>query len=229
VSGVFVTGTDTGVGKTFVAASLAAASLAAGYSVRARKPLLSGLDDALDDGVLPDHVLLEAACGAIEPAEMIAPITFGPSVSPHLAAAQAGVSIDISAMLSGIRTAGKAADRLIVEGAGGWRVPITGSYGFRELAVDLSLPVVVAARPGLGTINHSLLTIESVRASGLDVRCVVFGPWPQAPCSMELDNIATVERLGDVAVATLPLIDHLDPEAFAAAGAGLPLDEIFRS
>jgi len=229
VSGIFVTGTDTGVGKTFVAASLAAGSLAAGYSVRARKPLLSGLDDAFAEGVPPDHQLLAAACGGVEPANIIAPITFGPSVSPHLAAQQAGVDIDIPDMLAGIRAAGAAADRLIVEGAGGWRVPITGSYGFRELAADLALPVVVAARPGLGTINHSLLTIESIRAAGLEVRCVIFGPWPQAPNSMELDNIATVELLGDVAVATLPQIDHQDAEAFAAAGADLPLEEIFRS
>ena len=229
MSGVFVTGTGTGVGKTFVAASMAAGSLAAGYSVRTRKPLLSGLDDSFDEGVPPDHMLLAAACGDIEPADVIAPITFGPSVSPRLAAVQAGVAINTPAMLNGIRAAGEAADRLIVEGAGGWRVPITGSYGFRELAVDLALPVVVAASPGLGTINHSLLTIEAVRAAGLDVRCVVFGPWPQAPNSMELDNIETVRRLGDVAVATLPQIDHRKPQEFAAAGAELPLSEIFRN
>lgn len=227
MSGVFVTGTDTGVGKTFVAASMAAACLAAGHSVRVRKPLLSGLDDAPFDGVPPDHVLLADACGGIEPAEAIARYTFGPSVSPHLAAEQDGVAIDVPSILADIRAAGAAADRLIVEGAGGWRVPITGAYGFSELASDLALPVVVAARPGLGTINHSLLTVESVRAAGLEVRCVIVGPWPHDPGTMELDNIATIERLGEVRVAIMPHVEHVNRGAFAAAGAGLPLDAIF--
>jgi len=225
MAGVFVTGTDTGVGKTFLTAALAAGSRLQNQSVCVRKPLLSGLDEPTGDGPPHDHLLLALASGC-EP-NAIAPLRFGPAVSPHLAAELAGVEVDRQKMLDDLKSDGATADRLIVEGAGGWRVPISGEFGFRELAVELGLPVVIAARPGLGTINHSLLTIESVRAAGLYVSCVVFGPWPQEPDAMQADNIATVERLGEVSTATLQFINHSNVAEFEHAGTRLPLRQIF--
>ncbi len=225
MAGVFVTGTDTGVGKTFLTAALAAGSLQQGRTVCVRKPLLSGLDEPTGDGPPHDHLLLGLASGC-EP-NAIAPLRFGPAVSPHLAAALAGVEVDQHKMVADLKRDQSAADRLIVEGAGGWRVPISGAFGFRELAVELGLPVVIAARPGLGTINHCLLTIESVRSAGLHVSGVVFGPWPDQPNQMQADNIATVQRLGEVTTTTLPFINHLNIAEFDHAGANLPLDEIF--
>ena len=227
MTAIFTTGTDTGAGKTFVTAALAAASVNDGFRTKVRKPLLSGVDEPTGSGPEHDHHLLAAAVRHSETAEVIAPLRFGPAVSPHLAAAQAGVEIDTDTLVADIRAAASGCDRLIVEGAGGWRVPISGALGFRELAVELGYPVVIAARPGLGTINHSLLTIESVRAAGLDVRCVVFGPLGSAPSPMETDNIETVSQLGEVPVAVLPFIDHNDHGAFVAAGSTMPLDSIF--
>ena len=94
----------------------------------------------------------------------------------------------------------------------------------RDLAVALGLPVVVAARPGLGTISHTLLTLEAARAAGLDVRAVVLTPWPAEPGAIERSNRATIAAEGDVAVAVLPVAE-LAPAALAAAGAALPLED----
>lgn len=111
---------------------------------------------------------------------------------------------------------------LILEGVGGFAVPLTPGYLVRDLAVDLELPVVVAARPGLGTINHTLLTVEAIRAAGLWLAGTVMTPWPADPSPLEASNRATVERLGGVAVSTL---EATDPGSIAAAGARLPLAE----
>lgn len=219
--GIFVTGTDTGVGKTVLAAALCAALRADGVRVGAFKPVVTGTDEA-EPGVPSDHALL-GACAGVDPAA-VAPLTFGPAVSPHLAAQLAGTTIDTDAVLAAARAAGDACDALVAEGVGGLLVPLSQTLSVRDVAVALGLPVVVAARPALGTINHTLLTLEAARAAGLDVRAVVVGPWPAQPSTMERSNVASIAALGDVAVATLPHV-ALEPGALAAAGAALPYRE----
>jgi dethiobiotin synthetase len=114
---------------------------------------------------------------------------------------------------------------LIAEGVGGLLVPLTSDgYLVRDLVVALGLPAVVVARPGLGTINHTLLTLEAARSAGIEVRGVVITPWPEAPTPMEASNRATIAALGEVEVAALPRVPSFTPEALAAAGATLPLD-----
>jgi dethiobiotin synthetase len=110
----------------------------------------------------------------------------------------------------------------VCEGVGGLMVPITPGYLVRDLAIDLELPVVVAARTGLGTINHTLLTVEAARSAGLRVAGVVMTPWPDEPAQIERSNRETIERLGAVSVSGLP---HTDRERLAEAGASLPLDD----
>ena len=100
-------------------------------------------------------------------------------------------------------------------------VPITPGYLIRDLAIDLGLPLVIAARTGLGTINHTLLTLEAARAVALDVRAVVLTPWPEAPSALERSNRTTIEHLGGVAVRTLARIERPDVDLLAAAGAAL--------
>ena len=214
--GLFVTGTDTGVGKTVVAAAVAAALAARGERVAVHKPVVTGIDDP---GPL-DHELLGAAAGA-DP-ERVAPHRYGPAVSPHLAAEWAGETLDLPTMTAAARAAADGADVVVVEGVGGLLVPLSPVASIRDYAVELGLPLVVAARPGLGTINHTLLTLEAARAAGLRVAAVVLTPWPDAPSAMEESNRATIARLGDVEVATLPRVEV--PDGLAAAGAGLPLD-----
>jgi dethiobiotin synthetase len=154
----------------------------------------------------------------------VAPQHFGLAASPHLAAQLAGATIDVPALIAHGRATGAACEALVAEGVGGLLVPLGGGWSVRDTARELGLPVVVAARPGLGTINHSLLTLEAARAAGLDVRAVVFGPWPAQPSTMERSNLETVATLGAVEVATLPRLPGPDAAALAAAGSALPLD-----
>ena len=223
--GLFVTGTDTGVGKTVVAGAIVAALRARGERVAAYKPVVTGLDEPADPRWPRDHELLSAAAGAS--AEAVAPHAFGPPVSPHLAAELAGVALDFEAMVTAASAAAAEARAgvLVAEGVGGLLVPLTPAHSVRDLAVALGLPLIVAARPGLGTISHTLLTLESARAAGLTVAGVVMTPWPDQPSVMEHSNRATVARLGGVDVATLAQRRDGSPPTLAAGGAQLPLAE----
>ena len=214
--GVFVTGTDTGVGKTVVAASIVTTLRARGEPVRAFKPVVTGTDEP-DPDWPADHELLAQAAG-MEPRD-VTPVTFGPPVSPHLAAELACMRIEPADLVAHARALG---EPLVAEGVGGLLVPLTTGYSVRDLAVDLGLPLVIAARPSLGTISHTLLTVEAARVVGLGLVGVVMTPWPEAPSPVERSNRATVERLARVPVAGLP---PTDPGSLAAAGATLPLDD----
>lgn len=232
--GLFVTGTDTGVGKTILSAALAAAMTADGERVRAFKPVVTGLDattaasaDPPGAGAAhpagawpPDHVLL-AAAAEMDP-EDVAPLRFGPAVSPHLAAHLQETPIDPRMLLENARASAAAGTVLVAEGVGGLLVPLAEDYSVCDLAADLGLPLLIAARPGLGTINHTLLTLRAARAAGLDVLAVVLTPWPAQPSAMELSNSETIARLGEVDVVTLGAVEAPVPAALARAGEGLP-------
>ena len=217
--GLFVTGTDTGAGKSVVAAAICAALAARGERVAAFKPVVTGTDDPPGEWP-PDHELLAAATG--QPPEEVAPLRFGPAVSPHLAAELAGAAIDPAKFVAAARRAREWADVLVCEGVGGLLVPFSATYSVRDLAADLAFPLVVAARPGLGTINHTLLTVEAARAAGLRVAGIVMTPWPVEPDAMTSSNRATVEALAGVHVSGLA---PTAPGDLAAAGADLPLDD----
>ena len=221
--GLFVTGTDTGVGKTVVSAAIVATLRDRGDAVRALKPLITGLDDPPDPVWPPDHELLARVSGH-EPDE-VKLLGYGPAVSPHLAAELAGVPVRPGALEQGIRAAVRAGEVLVVEGVGGLLVPLAPGYDIRALAAALGLPLVVVARPGLGTINHTLLTVEAARAVGLEVRGVVMGPWPEEPGEMLASNRETIQALAGVAVSVLPLVAEPSVAALATAGSGLPLDD----
>ncbi|MEA2412295.1 MAG: dethiobiotin synthetase [Thermoleophilaceae bacterium] len=219
--GLFVTGTDTGVGKTVLAASIVAALRARGERVRPLKPVLSGLDEPSDPAWPPDHELL-ARAGGVDP-DTVAILRYGPAVSPHLAAALKGEPIDPRALRQQIEATANNGETVVVEGVGGLLVPLAPGYDVRCLARDLDLGVVIAARPGLGTINHTLLTLEAARRAHLDVVSVVLTPWPEVPTTIERSNRDSIAGLGAVPVATLPLVARATPEHLAAAGATLPL------
>lgn len=220
--GLFVTATDTGVGKTVVAAAIVAALRARGKRVAAFKPVVTGTDEPADPDWPPDDALLAAAAGMR--AEDVTPARFGPPVSPHLAARLAGTQLDAAALRAAFAGRAAEADAVIAEGVGGLLVPLAPDYLVRDFAVDLGLPLVIAARPGLGTINHTLLTLETARAAGLRVAGVVMTPWPDRPSAMEEDNRATIARLGAVDVSMLPALPRADVALLAQAGATLPLD-----
>jgi dethiobiotin synthetase len=214
---VFVAGTGTEVGKTVVAAAIARTLAAEGRRVAVFKPAVTGLDDYAANGPTaerPDHELLRLASGSEQSDEEIAPYRYGPPASPHLAAAQAGEEIEPPRLLESARAAGAGADVLVCEGVGGLLVPLARSYLVRDLAVDLRLPLVIAASPGLGTINHTLLTLEAARSAGLEVTAVVLTPWPDEPTPIEESNRETIAALGEVEIRTLPPLDLSRPEAW---------------
>ena len=201
-----------------MSAVVCAALAAAGERVAAFKPAVTGLDDPPGEWP-PDHELLAGVANAGQSAEDVAPLRFGPPVSPHLAAELAGTRIEPAELLAAARAEGERADALVCEGVGGLMVPLTTGYLVRDLAVDLGLALVIAARPGLGTISHSLLTIEAARAAGLDPRAVVLTPWPDEPSAVERSNRETVAALGGVEVHVLP---HVTPGTLAEAASRLP-------
>lgn len=219
--GIFVTGTGTEVGKSVVAASVCAALAARGERVAAFKPAVTGLDEPWGDWP-PDHELLAGAATAGQSPADVAPHRFGPALSPHYAAELAAETIEPALLVAAARRAGAGANALVCEGVGGLLVPITPGYLVRDLAVDLGLPVIVAAATGLGTINHTLLTVEAARAAGLGVAGVVMTPWPAEPAPIEASNRAAIERLGDVPVSGLPRTNR---SSLTAAARSLPLDD----
>jgi len=207
LEGIFVTGTGTEVGKTVVAAVAANSLAASGRSVAVFKPAVTGLDEPGE----ADHELLRRASGSSQSDEEIAPYRYGPPASPHLAAEMAGEQIDPARVLAGASAAAAGAEAFVCEGVGGLLVPLAPGYLVRDLAVELELPLAIAAAPSLGTINHTLLTIEAARAAGLRVAVVVLTPWPDSPSAIEESNRATIAELGEVRVETLPRLDLEDP------------------
>jgi dethiobiotin synthetase len=214
VRGVFVTGTGTEVGKTVVAATIARTALGHGERVGVFKPAVTGLDE----GGEPDHALLRRAASSSQLDDQVAPYQYGPPVSPHLGAELAGETIDPARLRAAARAAAEGADVLVVEGVGGFLVPLTLGYLVRDLARDLALPVAIAGPPGLGAINHTLLTIEAVRSVGLEAAAVVLTPWPQDPGPIERSNREAIERLGQVRVDALPRLELTDPESWPELG-----------
>jgi dethiobiotin synthetase len=205
--GVFVTGTGTEVGKTVVAAAIARTLAAKGKRIAVFKPAVTGLDE----GTETDHALLRRASGSSQSDEQIAPYRYGPPASPHLAAAMAGEEINPERLRQAAQVAAENADAIVCEGVGGLLVPLSPTYLVRDLAANLGYPVVVAAAPGLGTINHTLLTLEAARAVGLQVAAVVLTPWPEEPTEIETSNRETIAALGNTPVLTLPPFDLADP------------------
>jgi dethiobiotin synthetase len=241
LAGVFVTGTGTEVGKTVVAAALAQTLAREGKRVAVFKPAVTGLDEPPADGPQtsaiwtpaahrppPDHELLRIAAGSTQSDEEIAPYRYGVPASPHLAAAMAGGEIEPARLLEAARAAARGADALVCEGVGGLLVPLAGRvsppmgdevelpYLVRDLAADLGYPLVIVAAPGLGTINHTLLTVESARAAGLEVAGVVLTPWPDEPTAIELSNRETIAALAALEVQTLPRLDLAAPATWPA-------------
>lgn len=216
--GLFITGTDTGVGKTILSAALVAAITAAGEPVRAYKPVITGMDEP--PGAWPrDHELLADMAG-MKP-NQVAPYRYGPAVSPHLAASMAGQRIAPADLIEAARALAQQGT-LIVEGVGGLLVPLAGDFTVGDLAVELGLPLLIAARPGLGTINHTLLTLQAARAIGLQVSAAVLTPWPDQPSAMERSNRATIATLGQVEVETLVNAASANRVDLACAGDTLP-------
>ncbi len=212
--GVFITGTDTGVGKTFVGTRLAAWLAGRGLQVRPRKPVESGCP-CLKGGLLPqDALAYHQAVGGMEPLERICPYRFEAALSPERAARLAGVELRLAELVAACLDGVGAEDFLLVEGAGGFYSPLAADGLNADLAVALGLPVLLIAADRLGAIHQVLVTAEAIARRGLTLAGVVLN----RVCGETvpgLDNGADLQRWLSRSVVTWP---HLDAGAPTPAG-----------
>ena len=217
--GWFVTGTDTGVGKTLIAAALTRALVARGLRVAVMKPVASGSEPTAAGPRNSDALTLMAAANVTAPYEVVNPYCFLPPISPHIAAREAGVVIDLALLRSRFDALAEAADCVIVEGAGGWLAPLGDGAAMADLAATLRLPVLLVVGLRLGCLNHALLTRESLATRG-----TAFAGWIANGIEPHFEradeNLATLAaRFGAPPLACVPFLDRSDaaPELHSAA------------
>jgi dethiobiotin synthetase len=218
--GLFVTGTDTGVGKTFVACGLAAALSRSGADVGVMKPVASGCRRAPGAGrrglASGDAEALSRASGAGDPPALVTPFAFEPPISPDQAARLARRPIALDRVEAAFRALAGRHDVMLVEGVGGLLVPLGPGATVAEMALRLGLPLLVVARDGLGTLNHTLLTLDTARRRGLRVSAVVLNRADRRrPGLPERLNPATLRREAGVPVLG-PLPRGAGPASFRA-------------
>ncbi|MBI4995584.1 MAG: dethiobiotin synthase [Rhodocyclales bacterium] len=208
----FVTGTDTGVGKTFATCALLHAGRKQGLQVLGMKPVAAGVDD---HGRNDDVERLIAASSIAAPRELVNPYCFDAAAAPHIAAAVEGRSIDPQHIAAAARDLAAGADLLLVEGVGGFRVPLGHDVDTADLAVRLGLPVILVVGLRLGCLNHALLTSEAIRSRGLKLAGWIANdidpamPWRE-------ENIAALrERISAPLLGFVPWQDDADPAAAA--------------
>jgi dethiobiotin synthetase len=191
--GCFVTGTDTGVGKTLVSAALLHTLARHHRRVVGMKPVAAGLIEHRGQWVSEDVLALRAASSVAVPAELDNPVALLDAMAPHLAAERAGRTVGVAGLLAAHGELRKRADVVVVEGAGGWRVPVNDQETLADLARAIGAPVVLVVGLRLGCLNHALLTAEAIRADGLQLAGWVANAIdPDMACRDE--NIDTLRR-----------------------------------
>ena len=223
--GVFVTGTDTDVGKTLFSTALLLRLGAAGIRAAACKPVSAGCRREAGRLINQDAELLARAAPAGAALDIVNPVALEPAIAPHIAAAEAGIRLVAQELVAACRRAGHGAEFLVVEGAGGWRVPLGATESLADVAISLRLPVVLVVGLRLGCLNHALLSAEAIRADGLHLAGWVANPLGSAMPRLE-ENIATLaQRLGAPLLARLPDCDAAGEHARARQAEGaLPTD-----
>ncbi len=199
---LFITGTDTGIGKTVVAALIRRALQEQGRDVAYMKPIQTGCEWRDGEWIAPDPDFvgrMTGPCAAPAVSAAVCPYALHQPASPHLAAANEKVTITPDRLCAAYRQLAAAHESVLVEGAGGVQVPITNDFSMRDLMVMLGLPVCIVARAGLGTLNHTLLTIEALRKVNLTIAGIVLVQTDPAPWGdIETNNAATLTQLGQV-------------------------------
>lgn len=220
--GYFVTGTDTDCGKTEITLGLMRRLQSSGYSVLGMKPVASGAEQTADGLRNADALRIQQQASVCVDYELVNPYAFAPPIAPHLAAAQVGVEIDLGRIEACYRELARQADYVLVEGVGGWRVPLSPRFAVSDLAVTLNLPVILVVGLRLGCINHGLLSAEAIEMAGAELAGWVANL--SAPSMREpRANLATLQQR--IPAPLLGFIPHLDPPspgAMVAAGLRMP-------
>jgi dethiobiotin synthetase len=215
MKGFFVTGTDTGVGKTIVSGILITILKAQGYRVGAMKPFETG---CLKEGNLlipSDGMFLKDIASMEESLNMITPVCLEKPLAPMVAAEIDGLRIDMAQVWKAFEVLKKRYDSMVIEGVGGVLVPITPSYFVADLIKDFRLPVIVVSRPSLGTINHTLLTLRELQRRDIPVHGIIFNySLPPEGTIAEETNPEVISRLVDLPViGIIPYLKAFDRES----------------
>lgn len=215
LKGVFVTGTDTGVGKTWIAAGVTAVLRQWGLKAVYFKPVQSGCPEENGRLVPTDARLAQELAGLKEPLEVLTPIALRLPLAPGVAAPREGTQVDLEKVAAAIRELMGRYEFLVVEGAGGLYVPLIGTrFLVLDLVSWLRLPLLVVARPGLGTINHTALTVMTARQNGLPVAGVILNRYPDKPSLAEETNPEVIEAITEVPIlGKIPEVADLNSPA----------------
>lgn len=220
----FITGTDTEIGKTTVAAGLLRAARLRGLSTAAVKPVAAGCMRTADGLRNDDALTLQAECEPPLAYELLNPVALEPAIAPHIAAEEAGLQLTARHLAQACRQVFQHnADMTLVEGAGGWRVPLNDRQTLADLAIELGEPVILVVGLRLGCINHALLTLESIAADGLHV-----AGWVANQVDPQMDrqqsNLDTLRKL--ISAPLLGVVPRLTPLSIAGVAGYLDLDPL---
>ena len=212
----FIAGTDTDVGKTTIAAGLLYAARQAGLSTAAGKPVASGCEQTPHGLRNADALALLAECSLPLSYDEVNPVAFEPAIAPHIAAREAGVVLSVSSLLAPMQQVlAKQADFTLIEGAGGWRVPLSGQDSLSDVARGLDLPVILVVGVRLGCISHALLTAEAIAQDGLQLAGWVANIIDSKTARLE-ENLATLaERLPAPCLGRVPKLKAVSAQAVA--------------
>jgi dethiobiotin synthetase len=215
IKGIFVTGTDTDVGKTVIAAGLTAALRRRGLAAVYFKPIQSGCPEEGGRLIPTDARFARDLAGLTEPLEILTPVALSLPLAPGVAAAQEGMAVDLGRVAASLRELAGRYDFFVVEGAGGLYVPlIDTSFLVLDLIRWLRLPLLVVARAGLGTINHTALTVMAARQAEIEVAGIILNRYPKTPSLAEQTNPGVIEAItGRPILARVPEIADLNETA----------------
>ncbi len=214
--GYFITGTDTDVGKTWISLGIVEALKQQGKKVGVMKPISAGCEKTANGLHNEDAILLQKHSNIEQDYDQINPYAFEPAIAPHIAAADAGVRIDIETLHQQLHTIKQHSDSVVVEGAGGWLVPLNDFQTMADMAKRFELPVILVVGMRLGCLSHALLSVEAIRASGLPLV-----GWIANQVSTEMncldENIKTLQQMIDAPMlGQIPHLEWLDAITIAA-------------
>ncbi|NIQ03653.1 MAG: dethiobiotin synthase [Nitrospinaceae bacterium] len=226
--GFFITGTDTGVGKTVVTAGLWALFRRAGREAAVMKPIETGVDRDCGSPAVSDAQFLMRVTGAEGPVDRICPVSLKTPASPWAAARRENRSIEPSFLLEAFQRLADQHPLVLVEGVGGLLVPLRSDYLVSDLARDLGLPLIIVSRITVGTINHTLLTLQAARGAGLEVSGILFNQSDAAePNDMEKEHLSLVADLTSVPVLGIfPYLGPISEASFVPEAIGPVADQI---
>jgi dethiobiotin synthetase len=221
--GFFVTGTDTECGKTEITLGLMQCLQTLGHSVVGMKPVASGAEQTAEGLRNQDALRLQQQSSIDVDYELVNPYAFAPPIAPHLAAVQAGVEIDPSRIHACFRDLSRRADYVLVEGVGGWRVPLSRRLAVSDLAVTMGLPVILVVGLRLGCINHGLLSVESIEMAGVELAGWVANLMDAEMQEVQANLISLQQRIGAPLLGFIPHLDSPSSESIVAAGLRVPM------